>query len=75
MDLEKVFVKICLISYYWRIRNFYRIMDGDTIAESYGCMTADWLNEQLADFMYTFENDSDGMFIAKGSFTFHHFAV
>lgn len=50
-------------------------MDGDTIAESYGCMTADWLNEQLADFMYTFENDSDGMFIAKGSFTFHHFAV
>ncbi|MCP9258223.1 DNA polymerase alpha subunit B [Dirofilaria immitis] len=38
----------------------------DDIAESYGCMTADWLNEQLADFMYTFENDSDGEFIAKG---------
>ncbi|KAM3723083.1 DNA polymerase alpha subunit [Dirofilaria immitis] len=39
----------------------------DDIAESYGCMTADWLNEQLADFMYTFENDSDGEFIAKAN--------
>uniref|UniRef100_A0A8R1Y156 DNA polymerase alpha subunit B n=1 Tax=Onchocerca volvulus TaxID=6282 RepID=A0A8R1Y156_ONCVO len=40
----------------------------DDIAESYGCMTADWLNEQLADFMYTFENDSDGEFVAKANF-------
>ncbi|CAG9535205.1 unnamed protein product [Cercopithifilaria johnstoni] len=39
----------------------------DDIAESYGCMTADWLSEQLADFMYTFENDSDGEFIAKAN--------
>uniref|UniRef100_A0A0R3RYD7 DNA polymerase alpha subunit B n=1 Tax=Elaeophora elaphi TaxID=1147741 RepID=A0A0R3RYD7_9BILA len=39
----------------------------DGIAESCGCMTADWLSEQLADFMYTFENDSDGEFIAKAN--------
>ncbi|VDO45361.1 unnamed protein product, partial [Onchocerca flexuosa] len=39
----------------------------DDIAESYGCMTADWLNEQLADFMYTFENDADGEFVAKAN--------
>lgn len=42
----------------------------DDIAESCGCMTAEWLSEQLADFMYTFENDSDGEFIAKGSLIF-----
>ncbi|KAL4003344.1 DNA polymerase alpha/epsilon subunit B family protein [Acanthocheilonema viteae] len=39
----------------------------DDIAESYGCMTADWLSEQMADFMYTFENDSDGEFITKAN--------
>ncbi|EFO26626.2 DNA polymerase alpha subunit B family protein [Loa loa] len=39
----------------------------DDIAESCGCMTADWLSEQLADFMYTFENDSDGEFVAKAN--------
>ncbi|VDK85612.1 unnamed protein product [Litomosoides sigmodontis] len=46
---------------------FLSVMDDDYIAESYGCMTADWLNEQLADFMYTFENDSDGIFVAKAN--------
>lgn len=47
----------------------------DVIAESCGCMTAEWLNEQLADFMYTFENDSDGEFIVKGSFNFYYLIV
>lgn len=41
----------------------------DDIAESYGCMTANWLSEQLADFMYTFEDDPDGVFVAKGPFS------
>ncbi|KAK6102034.1 DNA polymerase alpha/epsilon subunit B family protein [Brugia pahangi] len=39
----------------------------DDIAESYGCMTANWLSEQLADFMYTFEDDPDGVFVAKAN--------
>uniref|UniRef100_A0A1I8EUL5 DNA polymerase alpha subunit B n=1 Tax=Wuchereria bancrofti TaxID=6293 RepID=A0A1I8EUL5_WUCBA len=39
----------------------------DDIAESYGCMTANWLSEQLADFMYTFEDDPDGIFVAKAN--------
>uniref|UniRef100_A0A915PZ82 DNA polymerase alpha subunit B n=1 Tax=Setaria digitata TaxID=48799 RepID=A0A915PZ82_9BILA len=40
---------------------------GDEVAESCGCMTADWLNEQLADFMYTFENDPEGEFITRAN--------
>lgn len=36
------------------------------IAESCGCMTADWIGEQLADFMYTFDNDANGTFVTKG---------
>lgn len=47
----------------------------DDVAESFGCMTAEWITEQLDDFMYTFENDSDGEFVAKGSVISHHFPM
>uniref|UniRef100_A0A914SA63 Uncharacterized protein n=1 Tax=Parascaris equorum TaxID=6256 RepID=A0A914SA63_PAREQ len=36
------------------------------IGDCYGMITAEWFDDEISDFMYTFENDADGDFISRG---------